>query len=405
MTDADTQPDALTITVVGPCTPAVFADDLGVHDVSALPDGLVGTPVNGLVRGLLDAGHRVHVVTASPDLSESADFSGSRLSLHAVPYRSRARDRALDLFASERAAMRAGIKLRESDVIHAHWTYEFAWAAMGVDRPLVVTAHDSPFTILRSLKDSYRALRTLMAIRVRLGTKHLTAVSPYLARKWRRQMLFRRPIAVVPNVSPFARSEGAPLHAAPVVVDIADASDRKNVWTLLQGFDHYRKTYPDATLLLIGGGLEDDAEFASRARSANLGGNVEFVGQAGRSAVKAALRRATMLVHPSLEESQPMSLLEGMAHGVPIIGGHMAGGVPWTLGDGEAGLLVDVRSPTELSEAMRHLTSDPALRQSLVEAGWDLIDTRYSTRAVAESYVSVYRRAIDATVTKRSASR
>ena len=85
------------VAVIGPADPREFAADLG-RDPDGLPVGLGGSTVNQLVRTLLDLGHRVTLVTASPDVREPWRGSGAGLTVVAVRYRTRARDRFLDLF-------------------------------------------------------------------------------------------------------------------------------------------------------------------------------------------------------------------------------------------------------------------------------------------------------------------
>ena len=55
---------------------------------------------------------------------------------------------------------------RDPDIVHAHWTYEFALGAIESRVPTVVTAHDAPLSILRLNPTPYRLARTVMAWQV-----------------------------------------------------------------------------------------------------------------------------------------------------------------------------------------------------------------------------------------------
>lgn len=384
----------LAITIVGPCAPREFAIDLGIAP-EAIPVGLVGTPITALVRALLDAGHRVNLVTASPDVAETQRFSSETLQMAVVRYRPRPRDRALDLFRAERVAMRNEIIAFSGDIVHAHWTYEFAWAALAQDRaPVLVTAHDAPFTVVRHAPSVYRLLRLAMALWVRPRIKHLTAVSPYLAGKWRRQLGYRRPVAVIPNISPFEPqlAERAPQTR---VVEIADDSSLKNVRGLLAAFSLVRRVVPEATLELIGVGLGSGGRVAAWARAKNLDSGVDFIGPAARTAVRESLIRSRLLAHASLEESQGMVLLEAMALGRTVVAGADSGGVAWTLGDGAAGVLVNVRSPIALAAAIVEVLTNPTAFEDRIAAARQLIELRYSPRAVVGAYLVEYRRIVE----------
>jgi len=141
-------------------------------------------------------GAHVEVVTSAAEVEDRVELSGPGLRVFVGPRRARARDLARDLLRQERRALGALLGQTQSEVIHALWTYEFAWAALDTRRPVVVTARDAPLTILREMRDAYRAMRALMAYLVRARTPVLTAVSPYLAGRWRREMLYRQPIHV-----------------------------------------------------------------------------------------------------------------------------------------------------------------------------------------------------------------
>jgi len=352
------------------------------------PAGLGGTPVVELARALLGRGHDVTLVSASPGLKTPWERTRGRLDVRVAPFRLRARDRAADLFRMEVRSMAALMPgPLDVDVAHAHWTYEFALAALRVHPGAVITAHDSPFTILRHQPHPYRMARLAMAAGVRSRTRSLTAVSPYLARQWRRQMLFRGAIAVVPNIAPvLARTHSAA--ATPTLITVGDASRRKNIWTLLAAFSRIRHALPDATLHVVGPGLgRNDAHgFGEQP-------GVTFHGVLGRSELGALLATSWLMVHPALEECQPMVLLEAMALGLPVVAGEASGGVPWTLGEGAAGRLVDVRDPAAIAAAALELIADPSGSAELGRRGEALIRQRFSPDVVASAYEHVYDKA------------
>lgn len=384
----------MKIAVLGPCTPTEFLGDID-GPLDDLPLGLVGTPINALVRGLLDLGHEVHLISASPDLSTVWRGSGPQLSMSVVPYRARARDRALDLFREERNLMAYELSMSNVDVVSAHWSYEFGWVGVRSDKPCVLSVHDAPLTILKNLPDAYRFLRTLMAYRVRFAASRVTAVSPYLAKKWRLQMLYKRPISVIPNITPVLASITPKPSRKRVIVDIADSGPLKNVRRLVEAFYLFSVKSPGYELRLIGAGLDSDGPLALWARKQGLDQNVLFLGKQTRSQISLHLAEASVFCHPSLEESQPMCLLEAMSADVPVVGGYRAGGVPWTLDGGAAGLLVDVTKAQSIAAALEKLHGHPEIAERLIERGRQLVANRHSARAVASAYVEEFGRLID----------
>ena len=222
--------------------------------------------------------------------------------------------------------------------------------------PLLITAHDAPLTVLRRMPDPYRAIRALMALKVRKQARNLTAVTPYLAARWRSEMRYRNNIAIITNPMPSLDASKQSDSGKLVVLDVANASRLKNVRTLIRAFALVVDGLPNAELRLVGPGLAQRGEMDRWAASRDfLDRNVRFIGNLERSALANEYESATVLCHPSREESQGIVLLEAMQAGLPIIAGRDSGAVAWTLFDGEAGTLVDANNPNELARAILSL--------------------------------------------------
>ncbi|MFD1946460.1 glycosyltransferase family 4 protein [Nocardioides aestuarii] len=354
-----------------------------------MPVGLGGTPVNLLARALIDRGHHVTLLTCSPAVTELNWWRSDAMDVGIVPWRARARDRALTGFATEIRYLRKAALESRVDVLHAHWTYEYALAALGTQTPTVVTIHDAPWAVLRHHRDAYRVIRLLMALRVRLRSPRLTAVSPYVGNQWQRSMGGSGRITVVPNIAhgytgePVGRVTGR-------ILTVGNSDPLKNVADALKAFQLARRSAPELTMRLVGPGLEADGALA-RSISASRGvAGIEFLGSLTHDALMTEMASAQLLLHPSLEEAQCMVLNEALASGLTIIAGEESGGVPWSLANGAAGMLVDVTSPIDMADAILHLTRAPQARQALRMEGLKLAADRYSASAVASAYITVY---------------
>ena len=386
-----------TVVITGPVSPANIASLLTGRDRSAADSirgqGGASATLDELVKALVAKGVRVEVVTEATEVEECVDLQGLRLRVLIAPLRARAREHILDLFHRERRDLGALLTKTEGSVINAHWTYEFAWAALDTRRPVLVTAHDAPFTILKYSRDAYRALRAIMAVVVRIRTRHLSAVSPYLAASWRRQMHFHEPITVIPNIAPALSTEGSNRHRTRgTLLAIGDAGRLKNMHALVKAFSLLRADGHGATLELIGDDLGPDDPFAVETRARGEGAGIVFRGRVGREGVAEALTRNSILVHPSLEESFGLVLVEAMTAGVPVVAGIRSGGVPWVLAGGDAGVLVDVRRPSEIASGItRLLSNEPATRELAVRARKHAAQ-RFGPQVVCEAYLAAYDR-------------
>ncbi len=385
------------IIIVGPASPAALSSHLSGADSqrAAAIKGRGAGPVNVLVMALLERGFAVDLITLTPDVTDLQHLSGPALDVRIGPYRKRARYRARDFFAAERRAVSDLLALASGDIVHAHWTYEFALACERERRPVLVTAHDAPLTILGLYHDAYRLARTILAYRARLGIRTMSAVSPYLAHRWRREMAYRRPIKVVPNIS-----DGLPVVAActtrayRLVLDVTEGDDFRNVPSLIRAFSEVRRLRPDAVLRLVGPGLSPTDRLAGWASANGLDAAVEFVGPVAHSAIPYHLAQADVFAHVSLEESHGVSVCEAMHAALPVIGGQRSGAIPWTLDEGRCGLLVDVRDPGAIAVGILRLFANPGLAAELGQAARNRAVTTFGADAVLRGYLDAYATAI-----------
>jgi glycosyltransferase involved in cell wall biosynthesis len=262
-------------------------------------------------------------------------------------------------------------------------------------RPVVVTLRDAPLTILRYKPDAYRAVRTAMAVAVRARRHTLTAVSPYVAKAWKRQMLDRRAVSIIPNVVPIPdlTTRVAGVRERPTILEIASDGRLKNVSSLIRAMPSILSTNPGTRLVLVGPGLVPESGPGRLAEHLGIADSVEFLGPVIRDELEPLFSEATVFVHASREESFGMSLGEAMAHGLPVIGGSQTGAVPWLLEHGRAGILVDTSQPARIAEAVSSLLQDESLRKSLGEAARERVVSRFSASDVVSGYSAVFEKA------------
>ncbi|WP_084714543.1 glycosyltransferase family 4 protein [Streptacidiphilus rugosus] len=344
-----------------------------------------------LVRTWLDQGHRV-TVYALGAVEETWVHEAGPLTVIVVPARARARHYLRDFFRAERDALSAAMRARPAEVISAHWTYEFALAAAACGLPAFVTAHDAPLRCAWEDRRVFRWLRNSLAVPAVHRADALGGVSPYTARHLQRVLRARGPVRVIPNGVRPADLPSAPPPAEtdrPVFATVLNGwGSLKNGQAALRAFGLARDQFKGARLLMFGEGFAAGGPAATWAAARRLTAGVDFVGPVDHQELFERLAaEVTVLVHPSKLEACPMVLLEAMAIGVPIIGGRRSGAVPWVLAEGEAGLLVDVRSPTAVAAAMVRMGHDPDLRARLAAAGRSRVRCHFDLDEAAASYV------------------
>ena len=105
--------------------------------------------------------------------------------------------------------------------------------------------------------------------------------------------------------------------------------------------------------------------------------------------VAGVLSAADALVVPSRWEGLPLSVMEAMAAGVPVIAARV-GGVPELVADGRTGLLVPPEDPQSLADAIERLASDSLLRTRLGTAGLEVARHQYTIAATIEAHEKLY---------------
>jgi glycosyltransferase involved in cell wall biosynthesis len=110
-----------------------------------------------------------------------------------------------------------------------------------------------------------------------------------------------------------------------------------------------------------------------------------------RDDVPELLAGADIFVLSSRSEGLPLSILEAMSAGLPVVASRV-GGVPEVVLDGETGLLVPPGDPSSLAAAIERLLVDPDLRARLGTAGRARIEESFDLDRCRSAHVELYRR-------------
>lgn len=168
------------------------------------------------------------------------------------------------------------------------------------------------------------------------------------------------------------------------LLHIGRFNEQKNHRGLLEAFAQIVKSHPDCRLNLIGdGNLEDTT--AQYACSLGIREKVTFLGN--QNNVYPCLHNADIFLLPSKFEGMPMTIIEAMGTGLPIVASAV-GGVPDMLEDGKSGLLVS-GEPESVAQAVLRLLTQEDLRKNLgTNARRD--SEKFSAEHMARCYCDVY---------------
>jgi glycosyltransferase involved in cell wall biosynthesis len=269
------------------------------------------------------------------------------------------------------------------DVVHAHTPVVANRLALG-GFPFVYTSHSRHWYYRDRWSHQWGYWLERRAVRQARATIALTEP---LARTMR---------AAVPSAAPL------PISVVPVGVDAEafrpDWTARTGRRALGVGVVLPFKRWEWAAAALRGTGVSlrlagptPSSEYAAKVRAA--GDSVELLGEVDEPTLRRLYAESDVLLHPSSVELLSGVVLQGLASGLPVLGGPALDGA-YT--DGRSGWVVPDRDPAAfLQDARAHvreLVGDDAARHRMGEAARAEAIARYSWPKIVEGHLAVYRR-------------
>ena len=322
-----------------------------------------------------DAGHDVVLASAGGFRADAVGEAG--VAHMSVRLASRA---PMDLVSSART-LRSSVRSSRTHLVHAHNVKAslVARAAVGRRVPILTTVHGVP------------ADQVATAVRIlKWSSRQVVAVSPYVAEQLEAHGFPAQRITVIENATEAVaghprREARTRLGIAPgqsVALCPARLVDQKRHDLLLEAWGALEGD--DAVLLLAGDG-PNRQRIEADVQALGLGDRVRVLG--ARDDVDWLLAAADLLVLPTDWEGLPISLLEAMGAGVPVVVSRV-GGVVETLG--EAVRLVEPNSAEALREGIADLLEDTKRRAAQVERAQRLVEERFGVPGMVAQYERLY---------------
>lgn len=161
----------------------------------------------------------------------------------------------------------------------------------------------------------------------------------------------------------------------------------KGIFDLLEAMSGLRPELPGLQLVCAGEG--DTAAVLRHAERLGIADAVLFTGWIGPAEMRAWMNRSALFVLPSYTEAMPMSLLEAMAAGLPVVA-TAVGGIPDVVTDGHDGFLFTPGDVATLEKLLRVLLCDRALAARLGAAARGTIEQRFCADRVMARLNEVY---------------
>ncbi len=189
------------------------------------------------------------------------------------------------------------------------------------------------------------------------------------------EKIYSRHIDVVPNGIDLEVFEGLPRKEAirqrlrfnnndKVILFVGTLRPVKGVKYLIQAMNVIAQKEPKTRLMLVGNGEERDY-LRGLVKELKLERYVTLVGKVPNEKVPEYMVASDVFVLPSLSEGFPLTILEAMASGLPIVASKV-GGLPEIVEDGQNGFLVEPRKPGQIAEKVLLLLKNEGLRQRMI---------------------------------------
>jgi glycosyltransferase involved in cell wall biosynthesis len=169
-------------------------------------------------------------------------------------------------------------------------------------------------------------------------------------------------------------------------VCVARFAPQKNHALLINAFAKGPASDPRAHLVLAGEGVLR-AELQVRVNQLGLTSRVHFLGL--RTDIPDVLGASDVFVLSSAYEGNPLSVIEAMAAGLPVVGTSV-GGVPELLQNGTEGFIVPPDNAEQLSDAMMTLLKDGNLRSVMGAAAATRAKEKFDVSAMIRAYEELY---------------
>ncbi len=174
----------------------------------------------------------------------------------------------------------------------------------------------------------------------------------------------------------------------PRVLYVGLLTPRKGVLDLIEASKALRRAGLEHELWLLGG-VPDEGPEAAEPVLAAAEGHAVLLGTRVPDEMPEAYASADVFCLPSWWEAMPLSVLEAMAAGLPVVASDV-GDVARIVVEGETGLVVPAKAPEQLAAAVRKVVEDPETARRMGRAGRARAEEVYSSSATARAIGELY---------------
>ncbi|MBP1920094.1 glycosyltransferase involved in cell wall biosynthesis [Youngiibacter multivorans] len=176
------------------------------------------------------------------------------------------------------------------------------------------------------------------------------------------------------------------------VLFLGELGKRKGCYDIPAVVEKVVKVVPRVRFMLCGAGSpEDEAAIKKLIEGKGLGNNIIFPGWLRDTAKDKVLRDADVFFLPSYNEGMPMSVLDAMGYGLPIVSTNV-GGISKILHDGENGICCNAGDINGFAQGIIRLLNDKKTCEMFGKESFSIVKKGYSLQSHLKSIEELYNR-------------
>lgn len=333
-------------------------------------------------------------VAAVVNVYRSAGLFDQRRILYVPTHKDGSRWQKLRVMVGAWFRFMALLFTRQVGLVHVHISFRasfwrklvFMVPATWAGRPVLLHLHSGGF---RRFYEEECGLVGKWFVRWAFGNAAKVIVLSQAWAGWVRTICPNQDLRVLynPVLLPAPVDLSGPQRSAAHILFLGRMTVNKGVFDLLEAVAKMRDAGVNATLTICGDG--DARNVRAVIEELGLDTKVRIVGWVEGDAKRFEIAHATVFCLPSYHEGMPMSVLEAMAAGVPVVSTRV-GGIPEAITDGKEGWLVQPGDIEALSERLAKIIANPPLAEEMGAAARHKAEERFSARAVLPELIALY---------------
>jgi glycosyltransferase involved in cell wall biosynthesis len=176
-----------------------------------------------------------------------------------------------------------------------------------------------------------------------------------------------------------------------VVACVAYHGLQKGLDILLRAVALVARRVPEFRVVQVGGGSDVQLTESLKALAEEVGASRHVIWAGIRNDVPDILSAADVYCQPSRWEGLPLTIMEAMLQGLPVVATHV-NGVCEAVEEEQSGILVEPESPEALAEGLVRILQDAPLRRRMGSRGHQRGVERFELQERVRQMVSLYER-------------